>query len=1027
MKRRLIQIFRFICIGFLLAVLLAPGGCGSNSQKSEVSIYTQQLRDKDAATRRVAASNLGRIGVAAQDSAPELLKALKDEDALVRFSAVSALGKVQAKPDATVPALAEVLKGKEDGIRREAAIALSQIGSPAVPALTEALKDNRANVRLNAALALGRIGAVAKPAIPPLIELSKAPNLAVQQQAIEALGQIGADAQTAVPVLVAALKHPNWQIRANSAHTLGEIGSPAESAIPALIIALNDLDAVVRQRATVALSKMGSVAIPTLLNTLKDQKQNVQVRSASAYALGEMGMTAKSAIPALIEVFQDKNKPIREGAIFALAQMGLSGTPALTESLKSSDEQVRTSAAFAFRKISESLQDQISPDPNEAGGSLDSRLSLPEMNQALDALTQARSVMEASNPSNPLAAFRFPDEVIKSIRRTIDTLQAQRSSLLLGIAVKVLLISLAVLLIGAFVLLWLRPVVLLRFSRAIVTARQEREAFQQSLLIAKQFLEQTGATLNRDGKRSLRVVSAAGRLKSLTPFPVLLAIDQPTAEDVTELMQSAERLGGERQKYSGILLYRESPDTLFRVRMAEVRLRDHFVLIPIPFAAVEKAVTEPAACAGLLAQYADRYLPGADLFDDRNAIGDTLSFFGRAELLHRLEEELLRKQGVGLFGLRKSGKTSILLQLGFSLRQHPVVHLDLQPYGGKPLYGAELFNEILRQLSALMHDSSQETLRDFPVGTLRDRDKTSTLNIDAFPSESPATALTTEFIQRIGKISGELIQAGYEPPIILFLDEVERILPTPTDPAEKVEEFNAFFGGLRALSQEQRQIGLLVADVHPDCNRINQWQQEGVPTNPVFSFFKEVFLAPFSAEETQTMLVDISRLMGRSFDPETLAIIHQDSGGHPFVSRQLASLLCTKVPGQDDGHISEVAAQRYIKRPFAYSSILKDYFSQNIWADLKKRNFEAAMAILKLLACNLDGVKGIAEQDLQTRLNSLFTESQCLDALLWLEKVGLVMRLETADNDYYRSSVPLLSRWLQMEMGEEEIRKWQIH
>lgn len=1019
MKRRLIQIFRFTCVGFLLVVLLAPGGCGSNSQKSEVSIYTQQLRDKDAATRRVAASNLGRIGVTAKDSGSELLKALQDEDMLVRLSAVTALGKVQVKSDATVPTLAEVLKGKEDGIRREAAIALSQLGSPAVPALTEALKDSRVEVRLNAALALGQMGSVAKPAIPSLIQLSKDSNLAVQQQAIEALGQIGAEAQTAVPTMVQALQHPNWQIRASAAHALGQIGAPAESAISALIAALNNQDAVVRQRATVALSKMGSVAIPNLLNILKDQKQDVQVRSESAYALGEMGMTAKSAIPTLIEVFQDENQPIREGAIFALAQMGLSATPALTESLKTGDDQVRTSAASAFRKISESLQDQISPDPNEAGGNLDSRLSLPEMNHALDALTQARSVMEASNPSNPLAAFRFPDEVIKSIRRTIDTLQAQRSSLLLGTAVKVLLGSLALLLIGAFVLLWLRPVVLLRFSRAIVTVRQEREVFQQSLLIAKQFLEQTGATVNRDGKRSLRVISAAGRLKSLAPFPVLLAIDKPTAEDVTELMQSAERLGGEHQKHSGILLYRESPDTLFRVRMAEVRLRDHFVLIPIPFAAVEKVIVDPAACAGLLAQYADRYLPGADLFDDRNAIGDTLSFFGRAELLHRLEEELLRKQGVGLFGLRKSGKTSILLQLGFSLRQHPVVHLDLQPYGGKPRYGAELFNEILRQLSALMPNSASETLRD--------RGKTSTLTSEAFSSESPATALTTEFIQRIGKISGELTQAGYEPPILLFLDEVERILPTPTDPVEKVEEFNAFFGSLRALSQEQRQIGLLVADVHPDCNRINQWQQEGVPTNPVFSFFKEVFLAPFSAEETQTMLVDISRLMGRSFDPETLAIIHQDSGGHPFVSRQLASLLCAKVTEQDNEQISEAAAQRYIKRPFAYSSILKDYFSQNIWADLKKRNFEAAMAILKLLACNLDGVKGIAEQDLQTLLNSLFTESQCLDALLWLEKVGLVMRSETADNDYYRSSVPLLSRWLQMEMGEEEIRKWQIH
>ncbi|MBW4473547.1 MAG: HEAT repeat domain-containing protein [Stenomitos rutilans HA7619-LM2] len=994
-------------------MLLAPSGCGSAPQSSEASLYTQQLRDKNAATRRIAAANLGKTEPSARDSVPELVEALKDEDALVRFSAVSALGKVQAKPEITVPALVGVLRGKDDGLRREAAIALSQIGSPAVPALTEALKDRNAEVRLNAALALGLIGSTAKAAVPALIQVSQESNLAVQQQVIEALGQIGVDAQTAVPIMVQALQHPNWQIRASSAHALGEIGKSANSAIPALIMALNDRDAVVRQRTTFALSKVGSAAIPNLLKTLNDKSQDVKVRSESAYALGEMGAIAKISIPNLIESFQDDNKPVREGAIFALSQMGLSSAPALTASLKSNDERVRNSAAATLGKISGEIQDQVNPDPIGNGINFDSRLSLSEMNQALDALTQARSIMEASDPLNPLAGgrSRFPAEMMTPIRRTIDTIQAQKSALFLGIAVQILLIGLALLVVGAFVLFWLRPVVLLRFSRAIVTARQERDVFNQWLLIAKQFLEQAGATAKQDGKRSLRVISAVGRLKALAPFPVLLAIDTPTAQDVTELMQAGEKMGGGLQKQAGVLLYQEAPDTLFRVRMAEVRLRDQFVLIPIPLAAVEKAVTDPAACAGLLAQYADRYLPGADLFDDRNAIGDTLSFFGRTDLLHRLEEELLRKQGVGLFGLRKSGKTSILLQLGFSLRQHPVVHLDLQPYGGKPRYGAELFNEILRQLSLL----------------LRERDKTTTLNLEPFSLEMPATALTTEFIQRIGKMIQALTQVGYEPPLLLFLDEIERILPTPTDPTAKVEEFNAFFGSLRALSQDQRQLGLLVADVHPDCNRINQWQQEGVPTNPVFSFFKEVFLSPFSTEETQTMLMDISRLMGRSFDPETLTLIHQDSGGHPFISRQLASLLCAKVVEQDGGQISEVNAQRYIKRPFAYSSILKDYFSQNIWADLKKRNFEAAMAVLKLLACNLDLDNGVTEQDLQARLNNLLTESQSLDALLWLEKVGLVLRVETKDNDYYRSHVPLLSRWLQMEMGEEEIRKWQIH
>jgi HEAT repeat protein len=1013
MKPSFIQILRLICLGFLLAVLLTPGGCVSSSQTAEVSLYTQQLRDKSATVRQVAASNLGRIGAAAQASTPELLEALQDEEALVRLSAVTALGQIQAKPEDTVPALIEVLKGKEEGTRREAAIALSRMGTPAVAALTAALNHNNANVRANAAVALGKIGSEAKTAVPILIRVSQDANSLVQQPAIEALGQIGAEAPSAVSVLVKALQHPNWSIRASAAYALGQIGAPAQATVPALITTLNDDDAVVRQRATFALSQMGSSTVPKLIQTLPDQAQDAQVRRLVAYALGEMGDRAEAAIPTLVNGLQDDNKSIREGILFALGQIGQPAIPALTEALKHSNDQVRNGAAVALGKIAEGIQDRANPDPSGSGANVGSRLSLTELNQTLDDLMRVRQNMELSDPSLPAVGSRnrFPDELIAPIRRTVEALQAQRNSLLFGMVFNVLLGGLASLALVAFVLLWLRPVVFLRFSRAIVAAKQERIVFSQGLLTAKSFLEQTGATVNQSGKRSLRIMTASGRLKSLAPLPVLLAIAQPTDRDVTELMQCAEKLGSDRQKRAGILLYRESPDTLFRVRMAEVRLRDHFVLIPIPLAAVEQVVADPAACNGLLAQYSDRYLPGADLFDDRNAIGDTLSFFGRAELLHRLEQELLRQQGIGLFGLRKSGKTSVLLQLGFSLRQHPVVHLDLQPYGGKPRYGAELFNEILRQLVMLIHD----------------HDTTTTPLPEPFPAGSSASTLTTEFIQRIGQLMTVLTKTEYQSPMLLFLDEVERILPLPTDPPEKVEEFNAFFGSLRALSQEQRQLGLLVADVHPDCNRINQWQQAGVPTNPVFSFFKEVFLSPFSEEETQTMLVDISRLMGRSFDQETLVAIHQESGGHPFIARQLASLLCTKVNEQEDGHISWSAAQRYIKRPFAYSSVLKDYFAQNIWADLKKRNFAAAMAVLKLLACNLDASDGVTEKDLQAHLSSLFTESQCLDALLWLEMVGLATRIEAEDNDHYYSNVPLLSRWLQMEMGEEEIRKWQIH
>ncbi|HSF74968.1 MAG TPA: HEAT repeat domain-containing protein [Microcoleus sp.] len=765
----------------------------------------------------------------------------------------------------------------------------------------------------------------------------------------------------------------DWRKRSQAASALGGMSQEADTVVPALIEALQDRDEVVRLRASLALAKFGSQAAPELIEALKAE-----------------------------------NEAARTSAAFALRYMGFPVAPMLADALKSGDTRVRSLALSTLKQMATDLQRRpLSQSP-----------SIAELQQAVSALEAAQQEMERfiklRNPTIGLAnsiALReagYSSEDEEAIRQSLITFRRDIQDYYTGIALTVTLRVLGILvLVGAFIL-WSRPELLLRLSRAIVRAKENREVLAQVLAEVEQFLKQAGATTQRDGQHGLQMTSAPGRLKSYLPLPVTFA-DEPVDRDVTELVQSSARLAGKRPQQAGILLYREPPDTLFRMRMAEVRLRDGFVLLPIPLAAVEQVLLDRGASAGLLAQYTDRYLPGADLFDDRNAIGDTMSFFGRGELLQRLEEDLHRGQGIGLFGLRKSGKTSILLQLGFAMRRHPVIHIDLQPYGGKLRYGAELFDRILQKLAQFVKERSPKSRFDFnPL----------------LPENRPASELTADFSQQMSKLASKLSQAGYELPILLFLDEIERILPTQSDVRERAEEFNACFGALRALSQERRLLSLLVADVHPDCNRINQWQQADVPTNPVFNFFKEVFVLPFSPEETTRMLTDIGELMGVKFDDPTLSAIHRESGGHPFVSRQLASLLCKQLSANSNGEIQESAAQRYLDRPFTYSGVLKDYFAQNIWGDLDKRNFDSAMAILKLLSCNEDWE--ITETIIVDRLRESLTESDCLDALLWLESVGLLYRPNSKETDRYRIQVPLMSRWLRMQMKEEEIRQWQL-
>jgi hypothetical protein len=390
------------------------------------------------------------------------------------------------------------------------------------------------------------------------------------------------------------------------------------------------------------------------------------------------------------------------------------------------------------------------------------------------------------------------------------------------------------------------------------------------------------------------------------------------------------------------------------------------------------------------------------------------TFFGRTELLRNLEEDLLRYQGIGLFGLRKSGKSSVLHQLSVTLRQHPVIHLDLQAVGGGSRYAASQFKLIIDCLFKLL---SARTPGSAP-------------RFEPFAEDAIASTVTMDFAQRITLLAEKLKEAGFKLPIICLLDEIERILPSPEDSRQKVEEFNAFFGTLRALCQQQRLLSLLVTDVHPDCNRINQWTQSGIPTNPVFKFFKEVFISSLSTEDTEKMLITIGSLMGYkdAFDKETLTWIHQVSGGHPFISRQLASIIYQKGCLKEDHTITWADAQRYIDKALKYSDTLRNYIGESIWGDLEKRKSELAMTILKVLACNGNANEWMAETTLRKYIGNQFIESQLLDALQWLEAVGLIDRRDAtkgSEFDTSRIRLQLLSQWILMNLDPKEVSQWQ--
>ena len=106
-------------------------------------------------------------------------------------------------------------------------------------------------------------------------------------------------------------------------------GCPAADPIPddvlvrRLIDALKDSDPDVRQNLANTLAKIGPSAVEPLSAALKDSLP--ERRAGAAYSLGLIGSPAKSALPQLLDLLDDKEVDVRRQAAYAVSRIVPSG------------------------------------------------------------------------------------------------------------------------------------------------------------------------------------------------------------------------------------------------------------------------------------------------------------------------------------------------------------------------------------------------------------------------------------------------------------------------------------------------------------------------------------------------------------------------------------------------------------------------------------------------------------------------------------------------------------------------------
>lgn len=328
-----------------------------------------------------------------------------------------------------------------------------------------------------------------------------------------------------------------------------------------------------------------------------------------------------------------------------------------------------------------------------------------------------------------------------------------------------------------------------------------------------------------------------------------------------------------------------------------------------------------------------------DLFDIQDALKTDLYFFGRTDMIHEIVNKHLSSQNQGIFGLRKTGKTSILYGVERVLNKKSSVSqfidcqtLHLYDWRKALFFVISRLRETCNVAKAKIH-----TQEEYEKG---------------FVSE-----LFKEDIYCIYRLNGKRS-------ILLIFDEIEHITfdTSVSQGWKEGEYFIMFWQVVRSAFQQLRKDNIftyLIAGTNPHC--VEQ-SRIGKVDNPLFEQFNPTFIEPFTFEQATEMVQRLGGYMGLNF-PETICShLVEDFGGHPLLMRQMCSYLHKSVHETRPFCIDKPL---YLK---AKDSFYKASSGFNKYAEMVLNvlvsDYQDEYDMLTFLAMNdVDSFLGFAQQD----------------------------------------------------------------
>ncbi|MFC1947967.1 hypothetical protein ACFLXY_08630 [Chloroflexota bacterium] len=305
-------------------------------------------------------------------------------------------------------------------------------------------------------------------------------------------------------------------------------------------------------------------------------------------------------------------------------------------------------------------------------------------------------------------------------------------------------------------------------------------------------------------------------------------------------------------------------------------------IIPFTLREIVRPRTDPSY---ILIRRMGQFLFSRNLYDETTPV-DGVRFFGREKEVSFCIDELLNGSQIGIFGLRKIGKTSVVREVKERLEAN--LH-DTFP---RTSY-------IDIQLHALTR-SCDELLFQIGKDFFADRINNSLINsteLNKFYSQDYSDinkgATIARFSSDISKMSSFMgeVENDRRNRLILMVDEIESLVGTQVH--KGFEDGIDFMKMWRGLCQRYNFISTVIVGVNSTMVDLPIFQSVD---NPMFKFFKSFYLPNFEYNDAEKMVEILGNKIGISFKPKCFQWLYERLGGHPFLTRQFCAIVAQENP-----------------------------------------------------------------------------------------------------------------------------------